>query len=137
MPELEEIQAQIMAVNAGKLTDFVSLVKHLPDLLQMDETVEKVLEGSLQDDLVLIVATDRRIVLLATTIHGKNLRQAVLPYASVRFVQGYIEKTFWSGTKGYLRILDSGLKETVISGVYKYDVEAFAEHVLTKLKSLK
>lgn len=133
MPDLEEIKAQIMAVNGGKLADFISLVKHLPQILEEDERVEKVLEGSLEDDLVLVVATDQRIVLLASTIHGRNLRHAALPYAKLRLIQGYVEKTFWSGTKGYLRILDSELKETLISGIYKYDVEDFAQHIRLKL----
>ncbi len=137
MPDLEAIKDQIVAVNGGKLADFVSLVKHLPDMLQEDETVEKVLEGSLKDDLVLVVATDWRLVLLASTIHGKDLRLASLAYDSIRFVQGYVEKTFWSGTKGYLRILDAELKETVIGGIYKYDSEDFARHVQHKVDRLK
>lgn len=133
MPNLEEINLQIMNVNGGKRADFVSLVKHLPDILNSTEHIEKILEGSIGDDLVLVIATEQRLVFIAATIFGKNLRLADLLYENIRLIQPQISRTFWSGSEGKLRILDSQLKETIITGIYKYDVEAFGEFVNTKI----
>ncbi|MHB1651302.1 MAG: PH domain-containing protein [Desulfitobacteriaceae bacterium] len=137
MPSLDEIKEQIMTVNKGMLADFVSLVKYLPNILESEEEVKKILEGSINDDLILVVASGRRLIFVASTISGKDLRTAELRYSDIRFIQSHVQKTFWSGSKGSLRILDTNLKETIVDGVYKYDVEDFVQYVQSKIEEAK
>lgn len=136
MPNLDEIREQIIEVNKGNLADFVSLVKYLPEILSEDEHIEKILEGSLNDNIVLMVATNQRLVFVASTIFGKDLRTAGLPYDKIHLITGNVQKTFWSGTQGSLRILDSEHKETLINEVFRYDVEDFALHIQKKLEKI-
>ncbi len=134
MSTLEEINQQIAFINGGKPAGFQSLIKYLPGILNPGEEIEALVEGSFNDDLMVLVSTADRLIFLTSNTHGANLQTASLAYTEITSVQHRQQKKFWAGYVGSVRITGSGTEITVDS-IYNYNARDFAGQVLARVEN--
>jgi hypothetical protein len=121
MPSLEEIREQIAHLNGASRVLGRKEIKQLPNILWEDEQVEQIVQGSYNDGLGVLVATNKRLVFVDKGIVG--LRVEDFPYdriSSIEYSTGLLG--------GKLTFFASG-NRAEIKHVAKDQCRNFAEYV--------
>lgn len=130
MPTLNEIQAQIK--NLGGFETFLGRkeIKELPSILQEDEKVENIIQGTYNNGNGILVATNRRLVFVDKGFLF-GLKVEDFPYdkiSSIQYETGIL--------MGKLTIFTSGNK-AIIDNVIKAKVRVFGDSVRAKISAPK
>ncbi len=121
MPSLEEIREQIAHLDGTSRVLGRKEIKQLPNILWEDERVERIVQGSYNDGLGVLVATNKRLVFVDKGIVG--LRVEDFPYdriSSIEYSTGLLG--------GKLTFFASG-NRAEIKYVPKDQCRNFAEYV--------
>lgn len=129
MPTLDQIHSQIKT-----LDDFESFlgrkeIKELPNILWEDESLLNIIQGTYNDGIGILVATNKRLVFIDKGLFY-GLKVEDFPYDKISSIQYETGLVF-----GKLTIFTSGNK-AVITDVTKSKVRSFGDEVRARISNL-
>jgi hypothetical protein len=128
VPTLEEIREQIGNIDGASKFLGRKEIKQLPGILWEDERVEKLVQGSYNSGMGVLVATNKRLVFVDKGI-GK-LKVEDFPYDKLTSIQ---YETGW--TMGSITMFASGNKAE-IKNVAKDQCKNFADYVRARITAV-
>lgn len=130
MPTLEEIKEQINNLDGASQFLGRKEIKELPSILWENEAVEKLVQGAYENNLGILVATNKRLVFVDKgLLYGLKVED--FPYdkiTSIQYKTGLILgdiTIFASGNKAEIKNVDKGL------------VRNFAEYVRARITKVQ
>lgn len=128
MPTLAEIQTQICNLDGFETFLGRKEIKELPNILQADEKVENIIQGTYNNGNGILVATNKRLVFVDKGILF-GLKVEDFPYDKISSIQ------YETGILlGKLTIFTSGNK-AIVDNVIKAKVRVFGDWVRARISS--
>ncbi len=130
MPSLDEIKSQIKGI--GGLDSFLGRreIKELPNVIWHDERVENIVQGSYNNGLGILIATNKRLVFVDKGMFF-GLKVEDFPYDKISSIQ------YETGLLlGSITIFTSGNK-AVIDNVEKSKARSFGDWIRARISTAK
>lgn len=128
MPTLQEINEQIKNLDGFSRFFGKMEIKELPKILWEDEKIEKLVQGTYDKDMGILVATNKRLIFINKGIF--KLKVEDFPYDKISSIQYEMKLLF-----GEITIYTSG-NRAEIEQIQKDHVRSFCEYVRARITSI-
>ncbi|SHK68392.1 PH domain-containing protein [Tepidibacter formicigenes] len=125
MPTLEEIKNQLQMLDTSSKLLGKKEIKELPKILWEDEKIEKLVQGMYNNNIGILVATNKRLIFVDKSFFGLKVED--FPYDKISSIQ--YETSIMQGS---ITIFASGNKAE-IKHIMKDQVRNFAEYVRARI----